>query len=191
MTVSVVSPRKSILSRPMVSRSSIAYCVVISSLLLLYSGTISCKGWGEITTPAAWVEAWRASPSRRPATSINSATRGSRSLSCRISGDCASASFSVMFRTLGTSLATRSNRDRALAREPHEVPHDQEIAGETHLLHELDFAAEAFLVGFQRMTQASRGTQPFELLATPRKPFPRDLFKEALARLAGGYLKMR
>src|SRR5579875_3197148 len=62
--VSVVRPRKSILMRPIFSRSSIAYWVVISSLLLLWRGTISSSGCGEITTPAACVEACLDKPSR-------------------------------------------------------------------------------------------------------------------------------
>src|ERR1700685_3787009 len=57
--VRVVRPRKSIFSSPMRPRAFISYCVVISSLFDLYSGTISVRGRGEITTPAAWVEAWR------------------------------------------------------------------------------------------------------------------------------------
>ena len=77
MIVSVVRARKSIFSRPIFSTSVIGYIVVISSLLDLYSGTKSVIGCGEITTPAACVEAWRARPSRRLATSISSLTRGS------------------------------------------------------------------------------------------------------------------
>ncbi len=41
-----------------------SYWVTISLLAPRYRGTISTMGWGEMTTPAAWVEAWRGSPSR-------------------------------------------------------------------------------------------------------------------------------
>ncbi len=41
------------------------------------SGTRSVRGTGEITTPAAWVEAWRVVPSSRREMSISSLTLGS------------------------------------------------------------------------------------------------------------------
>ena len=64
MMVSVVSPRKSILSRPSFSRPFMSYWVTISSRFVLYSGTSSFSGSGEITTPAACTEQLRARPSR-------------------------------------------------------------------------------------------------------------------------------
>ena len=54
-----------------------SYCVTISSRFVLYSGTSSFSGCGEITTPAACTEQLRASPSSRSATSSTSSTRGS------------------------------------------------------------------------------------------------------------------
>ena len=52
-------------------------CVTISSRFVLYSGTSSLSGCGEITTPAACTEQLRARPSRRSATFSTSSTRGS------------------------------------------------------------------------------------------------------------------
>src|SRR5439155_13416587 len=86
--------------------------------------------------------------------------------------------------------APRPHWDAALAREPHEVPDDQEVAGETHLLHELDFAAEALLVGFERVAQPARRARPLQLLAAPREAFARDFLKEAVERLSGRYLEV-
>ena len=54
-----------------------SYWVVTSPVLLLKRGTRSVRGWGEITTPAAWMEAWRVVPSRRRETSMSSLTFGS------------------------------------------------------------------------------------------------------------------
>ena len=53
--------------------------VVTSSVLPLNEarGTNSVRGTGEITTPAAWVEAWRVVPSSRREMSISSLTFGS------------------------------------------------------------------------------------------------------------------
>ncbi len=51
--------------------------VVTSAVGPLKSGTRSVSGRGEITTPAAWVEAWRVVPSRRREMSMSSLTRGS------------------------------------------------------------------------------------------------------------------
>ena len=59
------------MSRPIASTSFMLYWVVISSLFDLYSGTSSTSGFGAITTPAAWVEAWRERPSSRFAVSIS------------------------------------------------------------------------------------------------------------------------
>ncbi len=54
-----------------------SYWVVRSIVAPLNSGTKLVSGSGAITTPAAWVEAWRVVPSRRRETSISSLTLGS------------------------------------------------------------------------------------------------------------------
>ena len=87
--------------------------------------------------------------------------------------------------------APRPDRNAALAREPHEVPHDQEVAGKAHLLHELDFPAEALLVGLERVAQPVRRARPLQLFAAPREAFPRDLLEEAVERLSGRHLEVR
>ncbi len=57
-------PRKSILSRPSDSTSCIANWVTTSwSTPFCWSGTTSTRGRSAITTPAAWIESWRTSPS--------------------------------------------------------------------------------------------------------------------------------
>ncbi len=86
MMVSVVRPRKSILSMPVFSRSDISNCVVNSCLLLTATGINSSSGTGLMTTPAAWTEEWRAQPSSRLAMSMTFLTCGSVSIACFSSG---------------------------------------------------------------------------------------------------------
>jgi hypothetical protein len=79
MSVSVRRPRKSIFRRPMRSTPCMSYWVVRSAVLPLNEarGTNSVSGSGAMTTPAAWVEAWRVVPSRRREMSMSSLTRES------------------------------------------------------------------------------------------------------------------
>ena len=107
ITVSVRSPRKSIFSRPSRSIVPIGYWVVITSSFRC-SGTYSITGFPVISTPAAWVEAWRGMPSRVIAVSISSFTFGSSSYICRRDGERFSAFSSVIPRSIGTALATAS-----------------------------------------------------------------------------------
>ncbi|MNE91476.1 hypothetical protein D3C80_1890950 [compost metagenome] len=60
---SVLSPRKSILSSPTLSRCSMEYWVSAVLSLPACSGTASVSGPLEMTTPAACVDAWRGMPS--------------------------------------------------------------------------------------------------------------------------------
>ncbi len=104
----MVSPRKSIFKRPMRSSAFMSYCVVTSSRFVLYSGTTSVSGLGEITTPAACVDAWRASPSSRSATAIKSFSRSSLLIADFNCGASSSASFNSIPSVVGISLAMRS-----------------------------------------------------------------------------------
>ena len=61
----------------MLSTPFMSNWVVMSAVLPLKSGTRSVSGCGEMTTPAAWVEAWRGVPSRRREMSSSSLTLGS------------------------------------------------------------------------------------------------------------------
>ena len=73
MIVSVVRPRKSILSIPVFSSAFMSYCVttIDSSSreppepleLCVHTGTYSSSGPGAMTMPAACTPAWRESPS--------------------------------------------------------------------------------------------------------------------------------
>ena len=109
ISVSVVRPRKSILRSASFSRPFMSYCVTISSRLVLYSGTRSLQrlrrdhdaGGVHRAVARQAFEAQRdvehfldarvllAQPPSKP-------------------GSCSIASFSVMLRTLGTSLVMRS-----------------------------------------------------------------------------------
>ena len=73
-------PRKSILSRPSASTSHIPYCVTTSwPGPFCCSGTTSISGCAPITTPAAWIESCRVSPSSGRARSTTSRVIGSAS----------------------------------------------------------------------------------------------------------------
>ena len=61
-----------------------------------------------MTTPAAWVEAWRGIPSTFRAVSISSVTFGSVSYIRFSSGETSNARFSVIFSSIGTCFATTS-----------------------------------------------------------------------------------
>ena len=73
MTVSVRRPRKSIFKRPRRSISTMLNWVT-GRPSLVDSGTYSVAGSRVMTTPAAWVEAWRGIPSTFSEVSISSCT---------------------------------------------------------------------------------------------------------------------
>ena len=102
-------PRKSNLTSPIFSMQRMSSWVMTAPERgSRYSGTKSIRGLVPITTPAAWVEACRVSPSRRCAVSNSFAIWPSESTRERSSADCSRASGSVMPRVSGTSLAMRS-----------------------------------------------------------------------------------
>ncbi len=69
-------PRKSIFRSPSASTSPIGNCVTTSwSEPFCWSGMYSVSGRSPITTPAAWIESWRTSPSSGFARSTISFTR--------------------------------------------------------------------------------------------------------------------
>ena len=72
------------------------------------SGTYSYTGLSVMTTPAAWVEAWRGIPSKAFATSMRRLTFSSPSYISRRGLDKRRASSSVMLSAIGTCLATAS-----------------------------------------------------------------------------------
>ena len=71
-------------------------------------GTYSTMGFWEITTPAACMDVWRGSPSRRLAISISRCTVSSVSYICRSSGFMVRALPMVMFSSFGTFFAMLS-----------------------------------------------------------------------------------
>ena len=87
----------------------ISYCVISESeLVAFWSGMSSVRGSREMTTPAAWVEAFRATPSSCLAKSITRLTPGSESYCSRSWGAVSSASSSLIPSWFGTAFATRS-----------------------------------------------------------------------------------
>ena len=80
-------PRKSNLSRPSASTPCISYWVISASeLVAFWSGISSVSGSRLMTTPAAWVEALRATPSSCCARSMSRLTSGSASTISRSAG---------------------------------------------------------------------------------------------------------
>ena len=81
-------PRKSNFRRPSASIACISYWVISpSELVAFWSGISSVSGSRLMTTPAAWVDALRATPSRCRAKSVIRLTAGSPSTIPRSSGD--------------------------------------------------------------------------------------------------------
>ena len=109
-TVRLRRPRKSIFSSPSSSSVVIVYCVTgLPSFVA--SGTYSYTGRCVMTTPAAWVEAWRGMPSSARAVSMRFLTFSSLSYMSFRGLESLSASSSVMLSApgpLGTCLATAS-----------------------------------------------------------------------------------
>ncbi len=73
-------------------------------------------GLSETTTPAAWVEAWRDSPSSRMETSSSLRICGSVLYSAARSGSASMAFLTVILRSSGTSLAMRSVSAKVMPR---------------------------------------------------------------------------
>ncbi len=102
-------PRKSNFSRPSVSQACISnWVMVVLPSVARWSGMISVSGSRLITIPAAWVEAWRETPSSCFAMPMSLSTRSSPAMSSRSGGLVSTARSSEMLSSLGTALATRS-----------------------------------------------------------------------------------
>ena len=111
ITVSVRRPRKSNLTRPIASRSSLSNWVtgwVIPGSQ--YKGENSAMGAGAMTNPPACFPAFRGIPSRRRPLSISWVTSASLRYRRRSSSSCAKAFSSVMPTSNGTSLARVSQK---------------------------------------------------------------------------------
>ena len=91
ITVSVVSPRKSNLTRPASSTSSFANWVTSSPFCPRQSGTYSHSGFSPITTPAACMPVERVKPSRARAYSMMLLKTGFCSWMSRSFGSTSSA----------------------------------------------------------------------------------------------------
>ncbi len=102
-------PRKSIFSRPRSPTVPIENWVTISwSGPFCWSGTTSVSGCAPITTPAAWIESWRTSPSSGRARSTISFVTGSVSYASRSSSPVLRHASSVCPGPSGISFATLS-----------------------------------------------------------------------------------
>src|SRR5205085_1057033 len=154
-------PRKSIFNRPRSTTSHIPNCVTTSwSGPFCWSGTISVSGCAPITTPAAWIESWRTSPSSGCASSTISFAPGDREVDVHVRqvlagrveealeeqavadrvdvGDLKA----VRRERAGRGAAARPYGDAVLLREADEVPDDQEVVREAHLLDRLELELE-------------------------------------------------
>ena len=91
ITVSVLRPRKSNLTRPASSTSSLANWVTSSPFCPLQSGTYSQSGFSPMTTPAACMPVDRVRPSSARANSMMVLKIGFDSWICWSFGSCCSA----------------------------------------------------------------------------------------------------
>src|SRR5208337_3450914 len=91
----------------------------------------------------------------------------------------------------GCRTPPRTHGNALLAGMPDEIPDDQEVAGEAHLLDQFDLPLQSFFIGLERITQSSRCRRLLQPLAPMRKPLPCYLLEEAVERLAGRNLEMR
>ena len=102
-------PRKSIFRSPSASTFFIENCVTISwSVPFCCNGTTSISGCAPITTPAAWIESARVSPSSGRASSTTSRATASSRTAFASSLPGLSASSSVCPGPSGMSFAIRS-----------------------------------------------------------------------------------
>ena len=109
MIVSVFRPRKSNLTRPTASTSSLSSCVTtLVPPSSQYSGAKSVNGPGEMTTPPACFPAFRTRPSSDFARSMIAATSSSSRYMLASSAESSSAFSSVMPISNGTCFAIRS-----------------------------------------------------------------------------------
>ena len=105
MTSRLRRPRKSIFRRPRSTTSHIPSCVTTSwSAPFCWSGTTSISGCAPMTTPAAWIESARVSPSSGVARSTISFATGSESTACRSSAPGLRACLERLPRPLGDEL---------------------------------------------------------------------------------------
>ena len=110
ITVNVLRPRKSIFSSPSSSIVVIVNWVVTEPSCARASGTNSSIGFGPITTPAAWTELFRGSPSSRSARSIRCCACSLSSYRLFSSGFISSAFEIVMPSSFGIDFATMSQK---------------------------------------------------------------------------------
>ena len=90
--VRLMRPRKSNFRRPSASQACISnWVMVVLPSVARWSGMISVSGSRLITIPAAWVEAWRATPSSCLAIPISLSTRSSPAISSRSWGEVSTA----------------------------------------------------------------------------------------------------
>ena len=102
-------PRKSTFSSPTATTLFIENCVTTSwSAPFCCSGTVFISGSAPITTPAAWIESWRVSPSSGFARSTISRVTGSESYAWRSSAPGFRHSSSVCPGPSGIAFATLS-----------------------------------------------------------------------------------
>ena len=109
MMVSVLNPKKSNLTKPTASISSLSNCVTrFAPPSSQYNGEKSVSLVGEITTPPACLPAFLAIPSSMSAKSINSRTSSSSVYASKRSGLSSSALVSVIPISNGMAFANRS-----------------------------------------------------------------------------------
>ena len=77
------------------------------------------------------------------------------------------------------------------ARVADEVPDDQEVSGELHLLDDADFARQPLFVVRESVLELVLRLQPVQHFRPLRESLPRDVFEIAVQREARRHLEMR
>src|ERR1022692_2571546 len=70
-----------------------------------------------------------------------------------------------------------AHRDAPLARVAYEIPNDQEVTRELHLLDDGDLARQSLFVLRQRMLESSASRRAPQVLHPSRKSLPRDVLE--------------
>ena len=87
--------------------------------------------------------------------------------------------------------ATGANGNVLVASIADEVPNDQEVAGELHLLDHLDLAAQALFVLRHGMAELAMGRHIFQPRTALFKAFANGVFEEAVDGMFGRHVELR
>ncbi len=97
----------------------------------------------------------------------------------------------VAHQAAGRRAAPRPHRNAVRFGVADEVPDDQEVAGELHLLDHLDFAIQALGVFGEVVLQSALGAHGFQARAALFEALPRDVFEVGVGGVAFRHVEFR